>query len=245
VRDASLPPLVKVSSFAHGSCHGRSDLDDHGLMEVDDDETMDDYFYDSCDEMNNNDSTKPLRYDSTNDGELKKGYNDSKWNYDDYDFEVEQDIDEEFLGETINLFPLVERFTLNHFPREIQYWAGVIMRNSCKKDESRGGIRQCSNFECGKWEEFPRQFAKCRRCKRTKYCSKECQLRAWTYHRHWCIASNVSSSSGSSSSSRSAAANNGQNTNTIQAHPTTTTVVPRAPAATARSAQANTSFDAS
>ena len=32
-------------------------------------------------------------------------------------------------------------------PPEIQYWAGVIMRNACRKDESRGGIRQCANSE--------------------------------------------------------------------------------------------------
>jgi hypothetical protein len=30
-------------------------------------------------------------------------------------------------------------------PPEIQYWAGVIMRNACRKDDSRGGIRQCAN----------------------------------------------------------------------------------------------------
>jgi len=58
-----------------------------------------------------------------------------------------------------NVFSLVERFTykpssadsgdgINSLPRlppEIQYWAGVIMRNACRKDDSRGGIRQCAN----------------------------------------------------------------------------------------------------
>ena len=58
-----------------------------------------------------------------------------------------------------NVFSLVERFTykpsstetgdgINSPPRlppEIQYWAGVIMRNACRKDDSRGGIRQCAN----------------------------------------------------------------------------------------------------
>lgn len=57
-----------------------------------------------------------------------------------------------------NVFSLVERFTFRHsssdmdssnpppsLPPEIQYWAGVIMRNACRKDESRGGIRQCAN----------------------------------------------------------------------------------------------------
>ena len=57
-----------------------------------------------------------------------------------------------------NVFSLVERFTFRpssseadlpnpppKLPAEIQYWAGVIMRNACRKDESRGGIRQCAN----------------------------------------------------------------------------------------------------
>ena len=57
-----------------------------------------------------------------------------------------------------NVFSLVERFTFrpsSHeydlpnppptLPPEIQYWAGVIMRNACRKDDTRGGIRQCAN----------------------------------------------------------------------------------------------------
>lgn len=87
----------------------------------------------------------------------------------------------------LNMFPLVEKFTIRHHPQEMQYWAGVIMRNSCRKDDARGGIRQCAYFACGKWEEFPRQFAKCRRCRRTKYCSKACQSSAWSHHRFWCV----------------------------------------------------------
>lgn len=60
-----------------------------------------------------------------------------------------------------NVFSLVERFTYKpsssdnadgmnsppKLPPEIQYWAGVIMRNACRKDENRGGIRQCANSE--------------------------------------------------------------------------------------------------
>lgn len=65
-----------------------------------------------------------------------------------------------------NVFALVERFTFRpssaeaegphpppQLPAEIQYWAGVIMRNACRKDESRGGIRQCANSE---WLSFYR-----------------------------------------------------------------------------------------
>ncbi|EJC97526.1 uncharacterized protein FOMMEDRAFT_171637 [Fomitiporia mediterranea MF3/22] len=99
-----------------------------------------------------------------------------------------------------NVFSLVERFTFRPSPTEsalpspppllspeIQYWAGVIMRNACRKDESRGGISQCANMLCGKWESFPREFAKCRRCRKAKYCGKECQSRAWSKgHRFWC-----------------------------------------------------------
>ncbi|KAF8649261.1 hypothetical protein AX16_005914 [Volvariella volvacea WC 439] len=101
-----------------------------------------------------------------------------------------------------NVFSLVERFTFRpstaeadlpnpppRLPPEIQYWAGVIMRNACRKDENRGGIRQCANMLCGKWESYPREFAKCRRCRKAKYCGKECQSTAWSEgHRFWCSA---------------------------------------------------------
>ena len=42
---------------------------------------------------------------------------------------------------------------------------------------------------CGRWEEYPREFAKCRRCRKAKYCGKECQSSAWSEgHRFWCSA---------------------------------------------------------
>ncbi|ESK96658.1 hypothetical protein Moror_6878 [Moniliophthora roreri MCA 2997] len=100
-----------------------------------------------------------------------------------------------------NVFSLVERFTFRpssshsdegRVPQEIQYWAGVIMRNACRKDDSRGGIRQCANMLCGRWETYPREFAKCRRCRKAKYCGKECQSTAWSEgHRFWCSAKEV------------------------------------------------------
>ncbi len=99
------------------------------------------------------------------------------------------------LSTTTNLFSLVERFTfrpsppdpdMQRLPSDIQYWAGVIMRNVYKKVDSCGGIRQCANLSCGRWEKFPKEFAKCRRCRRAKYCSKECQSKAWQEgHRFW------------------------------------------------------------
>lgn len=118
--------------------------------------------------------------------------------------ELDEEWDNEFVqkpGEQpYNIFPLIEKFTAKpsssrhssnpSSPQQgdMQYWAGVVMRNLCRKDESKGGIRQCAYWQCGKWEEYTRQFAKCRRCRRTKYCSKECQKGAWGSHRFWCVA---------------------------------------------------------
>lgn len=99
------------------------------------------------------------------------------------------------VSRTPNIFSLVERFTFKpvygdrtmpKIPNEIQYWAGVIMRNACRKDDASGGVRQCANMSCGRWEQYAREFAKCRRCRKAKYCSKDCQSRAWSEgHRFW------------------------------------------------------------
>lgn len=102
--------------------------------------------------------------------------------------EDDEAMEEYLLPDDFNIFPLVEKFTVRHHSHDMQYWAGVVMRNLCRKDDNRGGIRQCAYYRCGKWERYTRQFAKCRRCRRTKYCSKECQKSAWVYHRHWCVA---------------------------------------------------------
>lgn len=99
---------------------------------------------------------------------------------------TEDEMEEYLQPDDVNIFPLVEKFTIPHHSKEMQYWACVVMRNLCRKDDARGGTRQCANYKCGKWEDYPRQFAKCRRCKRTKYCSKECQRDSWSMHRHWC-----------------------------------------------------------
>lgn len=114
----------------------------------------------------------------------------------------EDELEEYLQPDDYNIFPLVEKFTVRCHSKDMQYWACVVMRNLCRKDDARGGIRQCANYQCGKWEEWPRQFAKCRRCRRTKYCSKvcnpsvleqewtnrlqECQRESWSMHRHWC-----------------------------------------------------------
>jgi len=99
--------------------------------------------------------------------------------------EVDND-DEYCQPNDYNIFPLVEKFTVRYHSQDMRYWAGVVMRNLCRKDKARGDIRQCAYYKCGKWEEYARQFAKCRRCRQTKYCSKECQKSAWPWHRFWC-----------------------------------------------------------
>ncbi|KAK3071291.1 hypothetical protein LTR53_008884 [Teratosphaeriaceae sp. CCFEE 6253] len=129
--------------------------------------------------------------------------------------ELDDEWDNEFVkppGEAeFNIFPLIEKYTnksssrhsssssISQSPQQgdMQYWAGVVMRNLCRKDDSRGGIRQCAYWQCGKWEEYTRQFAKCRRCRRTKYCSKECQKGAWGSHRFWCVAADTDGEGGS------------------------------------------------
>ncbi|EGP89865.1 unnamed protein product [Zymoseptoria tritici ST99CH_1A5] len=134
--------------------------------------------------------------------------------------ELEEEWDNEFVikpGEKpYNIFPLIEKFTAKPSSssrscsssstspqqNDMQYWAGVVMRNLCRKDDSRGGIRQCAYWQCGKWEEYTRQFAKCRRCRRTKYCSKECQKGAWGSHRFWCVAAEEHAEGGSGRADR-------------------------------------------
>lgn len=105
----------------------------------------------------------------------------------DIDEATEEEMEEYLQADDFNIFPLVEKFTVRHHSADMQYWARVVMRNLCRKDDSRGGIRQCAYYQCGRWEKFTREFAKCRRCRRTKYCSKDCQKSAWVYHRHWCV----------------------------------------------------------
>lgn len=124
------------------------------------------------------------------------------WNYDTYEnFDIDEDnlngdndFDESLIDvKKINLFPMVEKFTFLA-GTEMNYWSGVIMRNSCRRNDFKGGVRQCGNLECGKWEKYPREFSKCKRCKRTKYCSRECQMRAWHCHKNWCTSGTSTSS---------------------------------------------------
>ncbi|KAF8712470.1 MYND finger, partial [Rhizoctonia solani] len=43
--------------------------------------------------------------------------------------------------------PSPSETTLPRLPHEIKYWAGVIMRNACRKDDQRGGIRHACEEE--------------------------------------------------------------------------------------------------
>lgn len=159
----------------------------------------------------------------------QKQYLNQKWNYDTYDnFNIDNqdgnngygtdsqkdpDYDDSLIEyKRVNLFPMVEKFTFLA-GTDMYYWSGVIMRNSCRRNEFRGGVRQCGSLECGKWETYPREFLKCRRCKRTKYCSRECQMRAWHCHRNWCIPSTSSSANAGHSATNPTSA--GSNAGTV------------------------------
>lgn len=123
-------------------------------------------------------------------------------------------------NEYCNLFPLVEQFTVqSDYTEDEIYWSSVTMRNFCRKDTERG-IRQCANFECGLWESKPKEFSKCRRCRKTKYCSKSCQLVAWEFHKYWCKEAKIietvnSSTSGATTLTRSNSTNSINDTNDI------------------------------
>ena len=84
---------------------------------------------------------------------------------------------------------------------------------------------------CGKWETFPREFAKCRRCRKAKYCGKECQSKAWSEgHRFWCSVregddndhhKNQTSAAGDGSGPSSARSGGGSSANAGSSHGTT------------------------
>ncbi|KAL2357505.1 hypothetical protein BJ546DRAFT_836264 [Cryomyces antarcticus] len=118
--------------------------------------------------------------------------------------ELDKEWDEEFLVSpgkpAYNIFPLIEKFTArpsrhsaatfgsagSSSNESMAYWAAIILRNLCRNNGRIQGVRQCAHWRCNRWESYPREFAKCRRCRRTKYCSKSCQKEAWGGHRFWC-----------------------------------------------------------
>ncbi|KAJ2162737.1 hypothetical protein GGF46_000462 [Coemansia sp. RSA 552] len=112
---------------------------------------------------------------------------------------------------SVDIFSIVEKFTVQKaFPTEMVYWSAIVMRNSCRRDESRNNCRQCAYLKCQKWEHHPNEFAKCRRCRKAKYCSKQCQSSAWQEgHRNWCTERNPSGTANSMSMDVGAAVSNG------------------------------------
>ncbi|KAI5965259.1 samB [Candida pseudojiufengensis] len=142
----------------------------------------------------------------------------------------------------LNLFPLVENFTFLS-GTDMYYWSGVIMRNSCRRNDLRGGIRQCGNLKCNKWENYPREFSKCRRCKRTKYCSRDCQMKAWHCHRNWCIPSNSSSNSTNTTNTINTTNTNTSNTTTATNTTTVTNTTNTSNATTATTNNSTNTID--
>ncbi|KFY66924.1 hypothetical protein V496_01862 [Pseudogymnoascus sp. VKM F-4515 (FW-2607)] len=57
----------------------------------------------------------------------------------------DEEEEEYLLPDDFNIFPLVEKFTVRHHSQDMQYWAGVVMRNLCRKDDTRGGIRHADD----------------------------------------------------------------------------------------------------
>ncbi|KNE56167.1 hypothetical protein AMAG_02002 [Allomyces macrogynus ATCC 38327] len=49
-------------------------------------------------------------------------------------------------------------------------------------------LRYCANLACQKHESTDVPFSRCSRCKKTWYCSRQCQVAAWKAgHRLWCV----------------------------------------------------------
>src|SRR5699024_10786303 len=45
--------------------------------------------------------------------------------------DIPEDEDEYLLPDDVNVFPLVEKFTVRHHSQDMRYWASVVMRNLC------------------------------------------------------------------------------------------------------------------
>jgi len=86
-----------------------------------------------------------------------------------------------------DIFSIVEKYTLPDHSDDLHHWSGIIMRNMCRKDD-KTGLRRCAYVDCNMWEKYPQEFAKCRRCRKAKFCSRLCQTRSWADgHKYWCI----------------------------------------------------------
>ena len=45
----------------------------------------------------------------------------------------------------------------------------------------------CGNKDCTNVEQFDKKFPRCGRCRNMWYCSKECQVKDWKFHKKNCV----------------------------------------------------------
>ncbi|KAI8804990.1 hypothetical protein BJ742DRAFT_681543 [Cladochytrium replicatum] len=136
-------------------------------------------------------------------------------------------------GHSHNVFELVEVFTATSNLVEVRRWAIICMRNAFKRDSASNSgtsLRRCGNLKCGKWEEVPRQYSKCSRCRRVTYCSKTCQRSSWPLHKNWCLkyeSTNTSSAAVAPGSTSAPPPAPTDAISTLPNAPVTTPVAPR------------------
>ena len=70
-------------------------------------------------------------------------------------------------------------------PKQSALFVNVLNRRQGKMDLIRKGVRRCAN--CLKYEndEVP-DLKACGKCQLVKYCSKECQLENFKFHKYHC-----------------------------------------------------------
>ena len=85
---------------------------------------------------------------------------------------------------SLDIFSLVQVFTVPSNLLDVRHWAIICMRNAFKRDKRDVLLRRCGNLKCTNVESFLKQYSKCSRCRRVTYCSKLCLKGAWTFHRY-------------------------------------------------------------
>ncbi|KAJ2802717.1 Integral membrane protein SED5, partial [Coemansia helicoidea] len=61
---------------------------------------------------------------------------------------------------SVDVFAIVERFTAQKaYPQNMVHWSAIVMRNGCRRDESRNNCRQCAYLKCQRWERHPNEFS--------------------------------------------------------------------------------------
>ncbi|KAI8867556.1 hypothetical protein GQ42DRAFT_114552, partial [Ramicandelaber brevisporus] len=96
-----------------------------------------------------------------------------------------------------NIFAIVEQFTQPSRGEAMNEKALIVMHNLVRHDND-SVPRRCVNFKCLKQEDKEQGFTlmRCKRCRKARYCSRNCQTDAWRDgHRFWCKERKSSSSS--------------------------------------------------